>query len=122
MAINIVGGTVSPSTPLTIDAKTGTTYTFVLGDANNELITASNASAQTYSIPTNASVAFPIGAQINIIQIGAGQVTINAVTSGTTTVLSNGATAAAPKLRVQYSSATLLKVATDTWYVVGDIA
>jgi hypothetical protein len=122
MAINIVGGTVSPSTPLTIDAKTGTTYTFVLGDANNELITASNASAQTYSIPTNASVAFPIGAQINIIQIGAGQVTINAVTSGTTTVLSNGATAASPKLRVQYSSATLVKVATDAWYVIGDIA
>lgn len=122
MALNIVGGTVSPSTPLTIDPKTGTTYTFVLGDANNELITASNASAQTYSIPTNASVAFPIGAQINIIQIGAGQVTINAVTSGTTTILSNGATAASPKLRVQYSSATLVKVATDTWYVIGDIA
>jgi hypothetical protein len=122
MAINIVGGTVSPSTPLTIDAKTGTTYTFVLQDANNELITASNASAQTYSIPTNASVAFPIGAQINIIQIGAGQVTINAVTSGTTSVLSNGATAASPKLRVQYSSATLIKVATDAWYVIGDIA
>ena len=122
MAINIIGGTVSPSTPLTIDAKTGTTYTFALTDANNELITASNASAQTYSIPTNASVAFPIGAQINIIQIGAGQVTINAVTSGTTTVLSNGGTAAAPKLRVQYSSATLIKVATDAWYVIGDIA
>jgi hypothetical protein len=122
MALNIVGGTVSPSTPLTIDAKTGTTYTFVLQDANNELITASNASAQTYSIPTNASVAFPIGAQINIIQIGAGQVTIQAVTSGTTTILSNGATAAAPKLRVQYSSATLVKVATDAWYVIGDIA
>ena len=114
--------TLSGSLFLTIDAKTGTTYTFALGDANNELITASNASAQTYSIPTNASVAFPIGTQINIIQIGAGQVTINAVTSGTTTVLSTGATAAAPKLRVQYSAATLIKVATDTWYVVGDIA
>ena len=122
MAINIIGGTVSPSTPLTIDAKTGTTYTFILGDANNELITASNASAQTYSIPTNASVAFPIGCQINIIQIGAGQVTINAVTSGTTTVLSTGATAAAPKLRAQYSVATLLKAGTDLWYVTGDIS
>jgi hypothetical protein len=122
MAINIVGGTVQASAALVIDAKTGTTYTFVLTDANNELITASNASAQTYSIPTNASVAFPIGSQINIIQIGAGQVTINAVTSGTTTVLSTGATAAAPKLRAQYSSATLIKVATDTWYVIGDLA
>jgi len=122
MALNIVGGTVSPSTPLTIDPKTSTTYTFVLQDANNELITASNASAQTYSIPTNASVAFPIGCQINIIQIGAGQVTINAVTSGTTTVLSTGATAAAPKLRAQYSVATLIKAGTDLWYVTGDIA
>jgi len=122
MALNIVGGTVSPSTPLTIDAKTGTTYTFALTDANNELITASNASAQTYSIPTNASVAFPIGCQINIIQIGAGQVTIQAVTSGTTTVLSNGGTAAAPKLRAQYSAATLVKVGTDAWYVIGDIS
>jgi len=121
MALNIIGGSVSPSTALTLNAQTGTTYTFVLTDSNNTLVTASNASAQTYSIPTNASVAYPIGAQINIIAIGAGQVTINAVTSGTTTVLSNGATAASPKLRVQYSSAYCVKVATDTWYVIGDI-
>ena len=122
MSVSIVGGTVQASAALALNAQTGTTYTFVLADADNKLVTASNASAQTYSIPTNASVAFPIGCQINIIQIGAGQVTINAVTSGTTTVLSNAATAASPKLRVQYSSATLIKVATDTWYVVGDIA
>lgn len=122
MSVSIIGGSVSPSTALTLNAQTGTTYTFVLTDSNNTLVTASNASAQTYSIPTNASVAYPIGAQINIIAIGAGQVTINAVTSGTTTVLSNGATAASPKLRVQYSSASLLKVATDTWYVIGDIS
>ena len=122
MSISIIGGSVSPSTPLTLNAQTGTTYTFVLTDANNTLVTASNAASQTYSIPTNANVAYPIGSQINIIAIGAGQVTINAVTSGTTTVLSNGATAASPKLRVQYSSASLVKVATDTWYVIGDIS
>ena len=122
MAINIVGGTVQASAALALNAQTGTTYTFVLSDANNTLVTASNASAQTYSIPTNANVAYAIGSQINIIAIGAGQVTINAVTSGTTTVLSNGATAASPKLRVQYSSATCIKVATDTWYVIGDIS
>lgn len=109
-------------TTLALSAQTGTTYTFALADQPNILVTASNGSAQTYSIPTNASVAFPIGAQINIIQIGAGQVTINAVTSGTTTVLSTGATAAAPKLRAQYSAATCIKVGTDTWYVIGDIA
>jgi hypothetical protein len=122
MAVNLVGGTTSASAALILNAQTGATYTFVLADADNKLVTASNASAQTYSIPTNANVAYPVGAQINIIAIGAGQVTINAVTSGTTTVLSNGASAAAPKLRVQYSSATCIKVATDTWYVVGDVA
>jgi hypothetical protein len=117
-----IGFDYAAGSKLTLNAQTGTTYTFVLADADQKLITASNASAQTYSIPTNASVAFPIGTQINVIAIGAGQVTINAVTSGTTTVLSNGGTAAAPKLRVQYSAATLMKVATDTWYVVGDLS
>lgn len=109
------------SSTLQLNAQTGTTYTFVLGD-KDKLVTASNAAAQTYSIPTNASVAYPTGTQINIIAIGAGQVTINAVTPATTTVASTGATATAPKLRAQYSSATLIKVATDTWYVIGDLA
>lgn len=121
MSLSITGGSVSPSTALTINAQTGTTYTFALTDANNTLVTASNGSAQTYSIPTNGNVAFPVGATINIIQIGSGQVTINAVTSGTTTISSTGATATAPKLRAQYSMATCIKVATDIWYVVGDI-
>jgi hypothetical protein len=67
-------------------------------------------------------VAFPIGTQINVLQIGAGQTTIQAVTSGTTTIQSTGATAAAPKLRVRYSAATCLKAGTDLWYVFGDIA
>lgn len=111
----------APLINLSLNAQTGTTYTFVLAD-NGKLVTASNASAQTYSIPTNASVAYPIGTQINIIQIGAGQVTIQAVTSGTTTVSSTGATATAPKLRAQYSSATCIKAGTDLWYVVGDIS
>ena len=111
----------APKINLTLNAQTGTTYTFVLTD-NGQLVTASNASAQTYSIPTNASVTYPTGTQINIIQIGAGQVTIQAVTSGTTTIASTGATPAAPKLRAQYSSATLIKASTDLWYVIGDIA
>jgi hypothetical protein len=109
-----------PKLNLTIDAETAS-YTAVLAN-NGQLVTMSVASANTFSIPTNASVAFPIGTQINVIQIGAGQTTIQAVTSGTTTISSTGATATAPKLRAQYSSATCIKVATDTWYVVGDIA
>jgi hypothetical protein len=110
-----------PKIAQSINAQTGTTYTFVLAD-QGKYITASNASAITVSIPTNASVAFPIGTSIDLFQLGAGQVTVQAVTSGTTTVLSTGATAAAPKTRVQYSAMTLKKVATDTWHVIGDIA
>ena len=122
MAVNLVGGTTSASAALAFNAQTGTTYTFVLADADNKLVTASNAAAQTYSIPTNATTAFPIGTQINLIQIGAGQVTVQAATSGTTTVVSTGATAATPKCRAQYSAITLIKRDTDSWYAVGDIA
>ncbi len=68
------------------------------------------------------STAFPVGTQINLIQIGAGQVTVQAATSGTTTVVSTGATPATPKCRAQYSAITLIKRDTDSWYAVGDIA
>jgi hypothetical protein len=110
-----------PKINLAFDAQTGTTYTTVLND-NGQVVTMNNASANTLSIPTNASVAYPIGTQINVLQIGAGQTTIQAVTSGTTTILSTGATAAAPKIRVRYGMATCIKASTDLWYVVGDIS
>ena len=112
----------APVINLSINANTATTYTFVLAD-NGKLVTSNNASDQTLSIPTNASVAYAIGAQINVAWItGAGQPTINAVTSGTTTILSTGATSTAPKLRAVNSVATCIKIATDTWLVTGDIA
>jgi len=110
----------SAGIPVVLNAQTAT-YTVVLGDAY-KLVTMSVAGANDFQIPTNASVAFPIGTVINVIQIGAGQTTIKAVTSGTTTISSTGATATAPKLRAQFSAASCIKVATDTWYVVGDIA
>jgi len=97
-------------------------YTLVSGDQYKFLLSSNGSTAGTVNIPTNATVAFPTGTQITIIQTGSGQLTITAATLATTTVLSAGATAASPKLRVQYSSATLIKVATDTWYVVGDIS
>jgi len=112
----------APVINLSINANTATTYTFVLAD-NGKLVTSNNASAQTLSIPTNASVAYAIGAQINVAWItGAGQPTISAVTPGTTTIISTGATSTAPKLRVANSVATCIKIATDTWLVTGDIA
>ncbi len=105
----------------TLNAQTGTTYTSVLSDSYQVLVTMSNASANAFKIPTNASVAHPVGTVITVLNIGAGTCTISAVTSGTTTVLSAGATAAAPTV-AQYKSAACIKVATDTWYVVGAIA
>jgi hypothetical protein len=105
---------------LAFDAETAS-YTAVLANSS-QVVTMNNASANTFSIPTNASVAFPIGTQINVLQIGAGQTTIQAVTAGTTTINSTGASAVAPKLRARYSAATCLKAGTDLWYVFGDIS
>jgi hypothetical protein len=105
----------------TLNAQTGTTYTVVTNDQYSKLITQSNASASTVRIPTNATTAFPIGTVINVINIGAGICTINAVTSGTTTILSAGAVPAAPTL-AQYKAASCIKTGTDTWYVIGGVA
>jgi hypothetical protein len=105
----------------TINAQTGTTYTPALTDAN-ALVTLNNASAISVTIPTNASVAYPVGTQISFAWItGAGQPTISAVTPGTTTILSTGATVASPKLRIANAVASALKIATDSWLVTGDI-
>jgi hypothetical protein len=105
----------------TLNAQTGTTYTATTNDQYSRLVTQSNASASTFRIPTNATTAFPIGTVLNIINIGAGICTINAVTSGTTTILSAGAVAAAPTL-AQYKAASCIKTGTDTWYVIGGVA
>jgi hypothetical protein len=110
----------SAGIPVVLNAQTAT-YTAVLGDAY-KLVTMSNAAANDFLIPTNANVAFPVGTVINVVQIGAGTTTIEAVTSGTTTISSTGATATAPELRAQFSAASCVKVATDTWYIFGDIS
>jgi hypothetical protein len=104
-----------------INAQTGTTYTATSTDTYQVLVTMSNAAANTFKIPTNATTAFPVGTVLTVLNIGAGATTISAVTSGTTTVLSAGATAAAPTV-AQYKSAACIKTGTDTWYVVGAIA
>ena len=103
----------------TINAQTGTSYTPVLTDQYQVLITRSNAGASTLTIPTNASVAFATGTVITVLNIGAGVVTISG--AGGVTVASAGAVSASPTL-AQYKSAALIKTATDTWYVVGGIA
>jgi hypothetical protein len=105
----------------TVDADQTADYTAVLDDQYQVLVPMNKATAVAFKLPTNASVAFPVGTAITVLNKGAGTVTISAVTPGTTTVLSAGATAASPTL-AQYKTAVCIKTATDTWYVVGAIA
>jgi hypothetical protein len=105
----------------TVNTAATADYTAVIADSYQVLQQMNKATAIAFKIPTNASVAIPVGSVITVLNIGAGTCTISAVTPGTTTVLSAGATAASPTL-AQYKSAALIKVATDTWYVVGGIA
>jgi hypothetical protein len=109
----------SPLINVGINAQTGTSYTTVLAD-NGKLVTQSNASAITTTIPPNSSVAYPVGAQLNFAQYGAGQVTF--AQGAGVTIVSTGSTASAPKLRVQYSTATAIQTSADNWIVVGDIS
>jgi hypothetical protein len=108
-------------TSFTVGTANTADYTAVLADQYQVLEVMNKATAIAFKIPTNASVAFPIGTVITVLNIGAGVCTISAVTSGTTTVLSAGAVAASPTL-AQYKSAACIKTATDTWYVVGAVA
>jgi len=105
----------------TIGAAQTADYTAVIADAYQVVELMNKATAIAYKIPTNASVAFPIGTVLTVLNIGAGVCTISAVTSGTTTILSAGAVAAQPTL-AQYKSAACIKTGTDAWYVVGAIA
>jgi hypothetical protein len=100
--------------PVIINGQTGTTYTLVAGDAG-DVVEVNNSSAITVTIPTNASVPYPVGTQITILQTGTGQITVAAPSGGTLNSTPGN------KLRAQWSSATLLKRATDTWVLMGDL-
>lgn len=104
-----------------LNTQTGTSYTLVSTDQYQRLIVTSNASAKTVSIPTDATFNFPIGTTITFLNTGAGLLTINAVTSGTTTVTSAGAVSAAPTV-AQFRSAAAIKTAANAWTVVGAVA
>ena len=101
---------------IAINAQTGASYTTVLTD-DGKLITVSNASANTLTIPPNSSVAYGIGTQINIAQLGAGQTTI---TAGSGVTLNSAG--AKLKLSAQYAVATCVKTDTNTWFVVGNLS
>jgi len=117
----LTAATVNGLVTFTVNSDATADYTAVLADQYQVLVPMNKATAIAFKIPTNASVAFPVGTAITILNKGAGAVTISATTSGTTTVLSAGAVAASPTL-AQYKTAVCIKTATDTWYVVGAIA
>ena len=98
----------------TIIAAKTSAYTVAASDVNN-LVELNG--TFTVSIPTDATYNFAIGTQINLLNIGTGVITVAAVTPGTTTVNATPGL----KLRAQWSSATLIKRAANTWVVVGDL-
>jgi hypothetical protein len=112
-ALNAFEAGLNETIPL--NGQTGTTYTLVAGDAG-DLVTLTNAAAITLTVPTNATVPFAIGTQITIAQGGAGTVTV----AGAATVTVNSADGDL-KLRTQWSAATLIKLATNSWILIGDI-
>ena len=121
-AIETLGDSVDASLAgMVVNAQTGTTYTAVKADGLNSIVTMDNASANTFRIPTDATYDFPIGTTLLVYQKGVGITTINAVTSGTTTIVSAGAVLAAPVL-ARYKSAACIKIAANSWIVVGGIA
>ena len=97
----------APQITQAINTQTGTSYTLVIAD-DTSLVTLANASAIALTIPLNSSVAFPIGACVDIVQFGAGQVTVSGASG--VTLVSTGATSATPKTRVQNSAITLRKL------------
>ena len=108
-------------TAFTVGAANTVDYTAVLNDQYQVLQIMNKATAVAFKIPTDASVNFAVGTAITVLSIGAGAVTISAVTPGTTTILSAGAVAASPTL-AQYKTAVCIKTAANAWYVVGAIA
>jgi len=111
-----IGEDVAAHTP-SINAQTGTSYTGVLSD-EGKVVTMDNASANTFTIPANSSVAYPTGTIINVIQKGAGTTTI----AGDTGVTVNGTSGGSVDVGNQYQGGTCLKIATDTWIVSGDVS
>ena len=117
----LTSGMFNGLTSFTVGTANTADYTAVLADQYQVLEIMNKATAIAFKIPTDASVAFPVGTALTVLNIGAGTCTISAVTPGTTTVLSAGGTAASPTLG-QYKTAVCLKTAANTWYVVGAIA
>ena len=101
-----------------INSQSGSTYTLVLSDAaQNAMLSLTNASSAAVTIPAESAVAFPVGAVVNLIQLGAGQVTVAGDTG--VTLNSEGSKF---KTKAQYAVASLLKTGNDSWVMFGNVA
>ena len=109
----ITGGSVVA--PIAFNAQTNTTYTFVAGDAG-KMVTSSNGSAQTFTVPPNSSVAFDVGTQIIVQNIGSANCTLAQGSGVTITSVDSN-----KEIDGQYASACLIKTATDAWTLIGKL-
>jgi hypothetical protein len=109
----------SPRINLGITTDTGTSFTPAITD-NGKLVTLSNTSPITVTIPPFSSVPYPVGAQLNFVGLNTGLVTF--AQGAGVVIVSTGATASAPTLRARYSSATAICTSQDNWFIAGDIA
>ena len=108
-----LAGKVPSATP--ISQKTAS-YTLSSINEKDSMIEMNSASATTVTIPTDAAVAFPVGTSLDVLRVGAGAVDV-AAAGGVTVNATPGL-----KLRAQWSSATLIKRAANTWVLVGDLS
>lgn len=106
---------------LSVRAVTSTSDTLVLADADNKLITYSNTGTTTITVPPFSSVAMTTGSVVNVIKIGSGG-TVSIIQGAGVTLASNGATSTNPVITGNFRAASIIKVSTDSWYVVGGIA
>jgi ligand-binding sensor domain-containing protein len=106
---------------LTLRTVTATSDTLVLTDADNKLIVYSTTGTVTITVPPNSSVAMTTGSVVNIIKTGATG-TLSITQGSGVTISSAGATSTNPVITTQFGAASLMKVDTNTWYVVGRIA
>lgn len=99
-----------------INEQTGLTYTLALSD-RGQVVAMNNASANTVTVPTNSAVAFDVGSVVVIYQTGAGLTTV----TGDTGVTINGVSAGSGDITDQYKAVSLLKIATDSWIITGEV-
>jgi hypothetical protein len=106
----------APVINIAFNAQTGTTYTLVASDSG-KLVTASNGSPITVTVPPSV---FSAGEQINLQQIGVGQVTFAA--GAGVTITSAGASVAAPKITSRYGAATIICTASNVFTIIGGLS